>query len=96
MLDLLLAVLRAASRSQQKSVQIPVLAQESCPARIPWEAGGWQGCRECPDSWGTGAGHGGVSEGCGAGQALPRQTGAGLFLPAYFLTFLLSCSSVTS
>ena len=48
MSDLLLAVLRAASRSQQKSVQIPMFAQESPPARIMREAagqaGGWQGC----------------------------------------------------
>lgn len=39
MLDLLLAVLRAASRSQQRSVQIPVFAQESPPAGIRQSAG---------------------------------------------------------
>lgn len=55
MSGLLLAILRAASWSQQKPVQIPTFSQVSSPARVTQKAAGQAGAGRavggCPEPW---------------------------------------------
>lgn len=88
MSDLLLAVLGAASWSQQRSVQIPMFACERLPAGIMQKAAGQAGAGRAGGQslgpWGTGAGHSGVSERRGLAKPFLKRPVQGCFSPCIF------------
>lgn len=94
MLDLLPVGLRAASHSRRNQFGLPCLLRKTS---LPGYHGRQPSSRGCPGPGplGAGIGHSGISGEHGACQALPQETGAGLILPVYFMTFLPSCSNVS-